>query len=843
MRIKEFIQSQVLLPRLKQSGILVLYDPERRYHSLCLDLASDKFRVIDASQSSIVSRAIALETLQKFGQPNPSFEGILVYIPASAPHNDEEKQRDPFAIYSACGSVFPDGDGDEYQSLCLRARADYATDIRRIFNEDPNPGFDVIDAVGGGNNWPNLQSLLKVDSARDILFALLMPSDPQKDALKGQAAWVSECHTLLKTTLGLNLKTKSKSWSAIADELWRYLLFSEFVFDLPVELPSSLVNVPCAPREALFLIEDICERLRNDRRTQANYIERAETIQQDLNLSVICQSIEDLGARDTFPFEERSFFTQAVNALQRDNFDRLREVLHRHTNSVWTGRGENQVQWALVKSAFELVQACDDVEGQLTENSRSMDALVNYYVTALREVDRLQREFEQAVGDALEVENDMDGVTRHARTAYRKLAEKVQALFIRHLEKNSWPLSGRLSNADTFDKFIAPKLAESGRRVAVFLIDALRYELGVELSKDIAEEGLVDVQPACAQIPTITPVGMASLLPGAGQGLHFTRKDNKLSVHLEDQALGSVTQRMDVLRKIYGQRFAEMDLAKFTGDNSKVNQTVELLVLRTNEMDQEFESNPEVAPSLISRTFQRVRSALRKLANLGFQDAVIATDHGFFLNTSLEAGDTCTKPAGNWINVHERMLIGDGSGDAANVILSKESLGIRADFNQVAFPRALVAYQSGMTYFHGGMSLQEAIVPVIAVRIHAKEKKAASQFTVTLNYKRDSKKITTRLPVIEVAVSGQSSLFGTSEEIVDVLLEAHDAKGNIVGEAKLGGIVNPSTGVASLSPVQTAQVTIKMSMEFEGKFSIKALDPVTSRELGKSLDLETDYTV
>ncbi len=843
MKIKEYIQREVLLPRLKKHNVLVVYDPQRRYRELCLELSSAKLKVIDASESSITSRAEASKVLQIFGQPNPSIEGILIYVPAKAPRNDEEKQRDPFSAYGAVGAIFPESDGDEYQSLCLTARADYATDIRRIFNEDPNPGFDVIDAVGGGNNWPNLQSLLKVDSARDILFALLAPSDPQKDAFKGQAAWVGECHALLKTTLDLTLKTKKKYWSDIADELWRYLLFSEFVFDLPVELPNSLGNVPCAPREALFLIEDICERLRNDRRTQANYIERAETIQQDLNLSAICQSIEDLGTRDTFPFEERSFFAQAVNALQRDNFDKLREVLQRHTNSVWTGRGENQVQWALVKSAFELVQACADVEDQLSENSRSMDALVNYYVSNLREVDRLQREFEQTVGDAIGIENSMESVVHHTRIAYRKLAEKIQSIFIRHLEKNGWPLAGKSSNADAFDKFIAPKLIESGRRVAVFLVDALRYELGVELSKDLGEEGQVEVQPACAQLPTITPVGMASLLPGAGQGLRLTRKEDKVIVNLDDQLLTSVTQRMDILRKRYGQRFAETELAKFVSGNAKIAQTVELLVLRTNEMDQDFESNPESAPSLISRTFQRIRSAIRKLAELGFQDAIILTDHGFFLNTALEAGDTCTKPAGNWVNVHGRMLLGDGTGDSSNLVMSKDALGIRGDFNQISVPRALVTYQAGMTYFHGGVSLQEALVPIISIRIQNKEKKPSAQYSVTLTYKRGGKKITTRLPVIEVSISGQSSLFASSEEMIDLLLEARDSKGNVIGEAKLGGFVNPSTGIISLKPDQMVQIAMKMSMEFEGKFSIKALDPATSRELGKSLDLETDYTV
>ena len=76
-----------------------------------------------------------------------------------------------------------------------------------------------------------------------------------------------------------------------------------------------------------------------------------------------------------------------------------------------------------------------------------------------------------------------------------------------------------------------------------------------------------------------------------------------------------------------------------------------------------------------------------------------------------------------------------------------------------------------------------------------------------------------------------------------LLIEAHDGQGNVVGEAKLGGIVNASTGIISLKPGETEQITLKMELEFEGKFTVKAIDPITSRELGKSLDLETDYTV
>lgn len=846
MKIKEFIQQAILLPRLKQQGVLVVYDSDRRYHELCLELASEKRRVIDASGSSITSRAEALAALLVFGQPNPELEGILVYVPARAPITDEEKQRDPFALYTACGAVFPEGDGDEYQSLCLKARADHATEIRRIFSSDPNPSFAVIDAVGGGSGWPNLQARLGAESARDLLFALLTPSPAQLDALKGgaagQEAWAAEVRALCQSALGLKFLTRSNSWGSLADELWRFLLFSEFVFDLPVDLPALLENVPCAPAEARLLVDDLCERLRNDRRTQALYIERAEGIEQELNLPEACRSIEDLGVRDTFPFEERSFYSQAVDALQRDNVDKLRQVLQRHTQSVWVGRGENQVQWALLQAAAGLVQACEDAERQLSEHSRSLDALVDFYTSSLREVDRLQREFEQAVGDSLGFEGKAEGVIRQARITYRKLVDKLQGLFIRLLEKSGWPMVGRLANTDVFDKLLAPKLAESGRRVALFLIDAMRYELGVELAKQLNEEGQVEVQAACAQLPTITPVGMASLLPDAGHSLGLRKREDKVVVELDGQSLTNVTQRMEVLRKRYGQRFTEIDLAKFVREKPKVENTVELLALRSNEMDDDFEHNPEAAPGLISRTFQRIRSAIHKLAEMGFQEAIIVTDHGFFLNTAIEAGDICAKPPGSWVNLHDRLLLGDGTSDANNLVMSSEFFGVRGDFSQAALPRAMVAYRSGLTYFHGGASLQEALVPVISVRIRAPEKKVEAQLSVLLNYKRGARKITTRLPVIEVSLAGQSSLF-PGEQSVEFFLEAHSPKGKVVGEANPGGPVNPATRVIHLKPGETLQITLKMDLDYEGRFSVKALEPNTLAGLGQSLDLETDYTV
>jgi hypothetical protein len=336
--------------------------------------------------------------------------------------------------------------------------------------------------------WPTLRAYLKVESARDILFAVLVPNPNQLESLKASDAWVPEIRTLLTNTLGLKLKTKSKNWSPIADELWLFLLFSEFVYDLPGTLPEALSSVPCAGIEARHLIEDLCDRLRDSKANQPLYIERAETIETELGLRDACKDVEDLGVRDTFPFEERSFFAQAVEALKCDNIDKLRQMLGRHKSSIWVGRGENQAQWQFLQAAASLVEACDDADRQLPDHAKTQGSLIDFYTSSLREVDRLQREFEQAERDLLIKQDGVDEVIPHARVAYRKLVDKVQGVFIRHLENSGWPPAGRLANSDVFDKMIAPKLQESGRRVAVLLIDALRYELGVELEKQLVDE-------------------------------------------------------------------------------------------------------------------------------------------------------------------------------------------------------------------------------------------------------------------------------------------------------------------------------------------------------------------
>ncbi|MGE8462212.1 MAG: PglZ domain-containing protein [Pseudomonas capeferrum] len=840
MSIQTFIQQEVLALRLSKRGVLVVYDPERRYRETCLALSDERCEVVDASESSILSREQASKSLVALGKGQ--LDKLLVYVPVTQPLTEEAKQADPFAIYSACGEIFPSGDSDSFLSLCLKAKPDQSIAIRQIFEADPNPSFAVIDAVGGGLGWPNLRALLKVESSRDILFALLAPSALQEADLKNSDTWVGEVRDLLKNSIGLSLKTKGKTWSSIASELWRFVLFSEFVFDLPEQLPAALADIPRADSIARPVIEGLCDDLRNDRRTQSLYIDRAEEVEAELGLVDHCAQLVDLGQRDTFPFEERTFLIRAVAAVLGDDTDQVRRILEQHQRSVWTGKGESHGQWDLVRSALELMQSCEDLDRQLGDHTRNMEALLEFYVGSLREVDRLHREFEQAVSDFewQDADGVMTPVKQQARKQYGKLAEKVQVVFTRHLQGSGWPLPGYLANADVFDRLVAPRLQQNGRKVAYLMIDALRYELGVALERQLAEDGVVELKTALAQLPSVTSVGMASLLPGAGQQLFLRNADQSIQPMLGDQVVNTVAQRMEVFKKRYGQRFAEGRLEDFVRDRVDFGADIDLLVLRAVEIDSHFENHPDTAPAEITNALKRIRMAVHKLTQRGFHEVVIATDHGFFMNNHAGAGDVCKKPSGNWLVVHDRCALGDGSADAIHLMISSEKMGIRGDFAKFAGPQTLAAYRSGLQYYHGGASLQECVVPVITMQLKAQEQPSLNKAAISIFYKNGAKRITTRVPVIDVAVD-TADIFSTESDF-EILLEAHNSKGEVVGEAKAGGAVNPATGTLTLKAGEKVQVTLKMQMEFEGKFKVKALNPKTNA-IYSQIELETDYAV
>jgi hypothetical protein len=344
---------------------------------------------------------------------------------------------------------------------------------------------------------------------------------------------------------------------------------------------------------------------------------------------------------------------------------------------------------------------------------------------------------------------------------------------------------------------------------------------------------------------------MASLLPGAYNKLSVHVKDGKTTPLFDGKPVSDVPSRMGVFKSQYGDRFQEMPLKDFMKLPKKkmVENSVDLLVLRSTEIDSFFENHPEDAPAMMQRELKQIRQAVNKLQTQGFQKVFIVTDHGFYMNNAQEVGDVVTKPDSTWKVEHQRMLLGNGNLDSHHYNLTSEHTGIKTDILQFAGPRSLSPYRRGMLYYHGGLSIQECLVPVIEITLKSSPVKSGQNSSVLLDYKNGAKRITARFAVISLKLESLSAdLFGAAEDLeaTEILLEAHSGAGAkilVVGEARPGEHVNAATGTVTLEPGKIIKVTLKMDPEFEGVFKVKAIDPVTSSILGTPLELVTDYAV
>jgi hypothetical protein len=841
MDIADFIRDQILDKRLHDKRCLVVYDPDGRYHDLCLALASDETRVVDASESSIESRLAALEIFCSLGEQDNAAHRLLVYVPAAVP-SERGRMQDPFWIYAVAGAVFPKGDADEYLNLCLLAKPDFATQIRKAFADTPTgPTFGVIDAIGSGTDWPQLRAMLGVVSSYEILTALLTPTQQQMAVLNKGQGWQNEARDFLFQTMSLTLKTKSKTLSAMTDEVWRYLLFSEFAFDLPDPMPEALASVPRAPEEARSFVYNMCDDLRGTVARRGVYEDHALIVERELNLEELCHGITRLGSRDTFAFEERSLLAIIADDIATGHDDAVSQLLRDHERSIWVEQGDNSARWAVMRAAVNLTQRCDDLEQNLPQCAKDTASLLDFYVSGLADADRLHREFECTVSECQELPRVLLDAVDRTRQRYYSLAAKAQEAFARGVVAGGWPVTGRNSTTTTFDRLVAGPLKEAGVRVAYIMVDALRYELGVELQRRLMNEGRVEIEGVCGCVPSITPVGMAALLPGAANDLFLGLQDGQLAPMLGQAYVGSVVDRMAVIARLYGDRFAEADLEDFTKGKAKTPETVHLLVLRSTEIDKPMEAVPDKALGMINAALNRIVTAVRKLRDTGFRRVVIGTDHGFILNTLADLGNVCPKPPGTWVvNAHDRMLLGDGGGNTSTIVMGLSQLGMHGAFAQAAFPRTFVPFAAGHTYYHGGVSLQELVVPVITMELTPPTVVSTPRFAVRVSYRNGAKKITTRAPVLDLVLTWDDIF--TTPAGVDVLIEAQTAKGEVKGEVRSGPHVNASDHTVHLEPGITTHVALAMDTDYEGKFSVKVLDPVTGTVHDK-LDLETDYTV
>src|SRR5205807_1912956 len=127
-----------------------------------------------------------------------------------------------------------------------------------------------------------------------------------------------------------------------------------------------------------------------------------------------------------------------------------------------------------------------------------------------------------------------------------------------------------------------------GGRTAYFLVDSMRFEMGVELKEQLREAEDLALRPAVAVLPTITPIGMAALLPGASSSFSVVEHKGKLAARIEYAHLTGWQERKKYLQAVRPDA-VELTLDELLqstpGKLQKKIENTSLVVVRSSEID------------------------------------------------------------------------------------------------------------------------------------------------------------------------------------------------------------------------------------------------------------------
>ncbi|MFD3000431.1 PglZ domain-containing protein [Pontibacter toksunensis] len=821
--IREYIISHIK-SKLVDHPSLVIYDSEQRYQELLTGLANDHIKIFDTSDSVLSVREDALDFYTNT-IPSGKDKKMVLYVPFPAPQSKQDKILDPFYIFSFGGVVFPYDAGDKYESLCKACFKDKEQQINQLFQEEI-PDFDTIDALGGGYTWAKLQTLTGGKSEKEILVELLAPGPTRLEALKKDKTWLKEYKELSKQ---IGLTTKEKSFDAVNDELWRFILFSEFVFDLPIPLPTNLASISIAKNSSKNLILDICQTIRNNKVCEDLYIEKADQIAEQLSLPELFKNENNLGDIITFSFEDNTYYYHLVDLIKEGKGEEASKIIAKSKNNIWYHHDEERRRyWKLAEVGLQLIQLTNDK----APTASSLHILIDNYTTVGYKVDQLQRKFEKLVVEVIQSNTAVSTLVELVRKQYRKFTEKLQKNYQLLFKDEHWPVDGVVHNNQVFNKFIQP-LLNSNTKIAYILVDALRFELAKELEGLIEKHFSVELYASCAFLPTVTKYGMAALLPNAEKELHLDEHKGTLEAFMGTKPLLTLANRKEYLKEKLGDRCDIISLDNLI--SSLKVKAIDLLVITTNEIDAAGENLASNALVMMHQAIQNLVKGIFLLKQSGFNKIVIATDHGFVLHPSFLAGDNVSKPKGEWLMAKSRSLAGKGAASDYTLSFLPEQIGTKSTVEFFSFLRDFAVFEKNTTYFHEGVSLQENVVPVMVLTNQKARKQKKVEVNVTYKGKSGGF-ITTRRPLIEISsfIEGELGL-----EPVVIRVEAL-ANGQIVGVAASDEKVNETTNLVEIMPGQACKIPIDMQPEFEGEFEIKLTDPVTSLTLA-SITLETDY--
>lgn len=695
----------------------------------------------------------------------------------------------------------------------------------------------LIEGVDGGAPTSLLKVIFPQVRENAALLAAWL-ADASNDAAVEEKVATPELYKLINSRLGLALEP-SAPLPEVRNRLMRYLLAGEFRADLNCPPPTvlSMIPVPATKDQEGFLRE-VTGTLRRDHADF--YVVQADQIEQEFRLATSGVSVLDLGAIDTFRFEERALLESCDELLAEGNLAAATHIANERARSFWVDRDVvRQAQWRVCQLLTALSCSCREVSAELERTGKrpAADWVAAYTrVDGWSRIDQQARQLESWLAN-LDEEPALSRSLTAARRAYDSLSQRLAEGFSRVLREADWHIPGVQTQPRIYDDTIAARRGPSSGPIAYVLVDALRFEMGQELAQQLQSLGELTFAPAITVMPSITKLGMAALLPGAAASFNVTNEQGKLVAIVEGTRLPDLAARQKFLAARVPQvvDLQLADVLQLSGQRlaSRI-QDASLIVVRSQEIDILGEAGQShLARQVMDTVIANVARGVRKIATLGVERIVVTADHGHLF--AEERGDDMKteNPGGQMVELHRRCWVGrGGSTPPAAVRVSGADLGYTTDLDFI-FPSGLGVFKAGggLVYHHGGLSLQELVIPVLQLRVPQRPIEPALVFKISIN--DFPAELTNRTLGVTLTLLGD--LFSEPTSVRPIILSGNTQVG-YAGMA-LGAELDTNTGTVLLRPGETATVGMMLTRDDCTSVRIVVQNPDTDAVLGQTEEI------
>ena len=534
-------------------------------------------------------------------------------------------------------------------------------------------------------------------------------------------------------------------------EIAKAILFADVEAGSPTERYSEIAA------DETTRAADFCEYWqRNGTKT---YLEYATDIESDHDLRKAVVESNSLDWRsDAFLGIEEGLLQLCLERFKEvpqldfpNEVGALREVVQRRMECFWYEDGRANY-WTVLDHGLRVVEMADAATSTVEGKSHDTDELTESYTNGWWEIDAAYRNYVQSSNSLVLAIDGLDEAkevitgfyTRFLRTLNRKLATGLES---------NLSLGG--PQTGFWDEYVEPN-----DETAIIICDGLRYELACELVNKLDElDAELSLNGLSAALPSVTEVGMAAHLPG------------DLGLQIDDDGLVVTVggERMD----IKSDRDAVLESEGFEVENFADTSSTPVHELQSSDLpprvvysgviDKLGESldSDEQALGKATDHIQDVERIVRKLKSAGYSRFVITADHGFLYTERLP--DDLKIRLSDDVDVLKRRFAatrGIPPEDPSLITLVPDDLrdlGIDSDGISLSFPRSVACFTApggNMRYFHGGISMQELIVPCVTIEVE-RDDTPESQFDVDVSFPTA---VTNNIVTVEIEPEGQMSI-------------------------------------------------------------------------------------